>query len=158
MDVHCCSLFGCHIAVGNVAPGCRVRGVSGGGRWASHLRLLSSGSVHVCWWLFVSCGHLFCHSQHWMWCDVVLGCSLLLSACVVVVGAVEWCWWLLVAQVMQQRWVVAMMVVVEKEMVCLLMLCMCCSRQMPLMRCSKREGCCLHGLLCNNCQNLLFIY
>ena len=36
--------------------------------------------------------------------------------------------------------VVAMMVVVEMQKVCLLMMCMCCSRQTPLMRLSIKEG------------------
>ena len=44
------------------------------------------------------------------------------------------------AEVVQWTWVVVMMVVVEKQNVCLLMSCMCCSWQTPLMQLSiKRE-------------------
>jgi len=70
MDVRHRSSFGCHVANSDVAPGSRVREVSGGGRWASHLGSLSSGSVRACWPSFVGRGGLFCVLRRWVWCDL----------------------------------------------------------------------------------------
>jgi len=41
--------FGCHVAVGNVAPGFCIRDVSGGRGELAHLSFLLPVSVHGCW-------------------------------------------------------------------------------------------------------------
>jgi hypothetical protein len=52
----CSPLFGCNVAVGNVAPGVCIREIRSGG---AHLGSSSPGSVHGGWQSFVSCGRLW---------------------------------------------------------------------------------------------------
>jgi len=102
-------LFGCHVAVSDVAPEFCVREMGGGGEVSlpcthrihlimlccSHwvwwhgihwVGLLSSSSVCGCLPLFASHGAWFCCWRSWVLCDMALRCSSSLLLCEVVVG------------------------------------------------------------------------
>ena len=115
MNNTCQSSFGCHIVVGNVAPGFHVREVSGRGEGElAHLGSLSSVSIGACWPLFVSCGGWWSivvggvvgFGVTWH-CNIVVVVGVCSGDCGQLNGACER-WWSLVVGVTLRRWLFTM--------------------------------------------------
>jgi len=138
MDVHHRLSFSCHVAVSDVAPGCCVRGVSGRGRWASHLCSLSSCSIqHAGGCLWAAVVRFVIHT---VGCGVTWFCNV--RCCRV------WWWWGWLNDGgggwwhrwhSGGGWLWGQWWLRNKSFVCWCV-CFCCFWQTPLMRLSIKEG------------------